>query len=126
MAGGNLVWELCEMAQYHDGKCEKNFCQYDETQKGHMRKQHQSVHHTMKVCNSETKPLTNDNVPALDSGLYINVYTPWETIYTNKMGQFPAMSNKGNQFIMVMSELDNNFIDMETMKDRFAGSLCKA
>ena len=57
---------------------------------------------------------------------YIKVYSPHETMYTDQTERFPVMIRQGNQYIMVMCEIDRNYIDKETMKDRSSGSLCRA
>jgi hypothetical protein len=38
-------------------------------------------------------------------------------MHSNQSGHFPAMSNKGNQYIMVLVEVDGNHIDAEPMKN---------
>jgi hypothetical protein len=42
------------------------------------------------------------------------------------MGCFPATSSKGNQYIMVLVEVDGNYIDAEPMKNKMEGSMMKA
>ncbi len=49
-----------------------------------------------------------------------------DTMYTDQPGQFPATSSSGNQYIMVLVEVDVNYIDAEPMKNRSAGSMIKA
>jgi hypothetical protein len=38
---------------------------------------------------------------------------------------FPANSNSGNKYIMVLVEINGNYIDGEPMKDRTEGSMTK-
>jgi hypothetical protein len=45
-------------------------------------------------------------------------------IYTNQPGQFPKKSSRGNQYIMVLAEVDSNA--MEPMKNRTAGEMVRA
>ena len=46
-------------------------------------------------------------------------------MHTDQTGWFPATSNKGNQYIMVLVEVGGNFIDAEPMKNRSEGSMIK-
>ncbi len=47
-------------------------------------------------------------------------------IYTNQPGQFPKKSSRGNQYIMVLAEVDSNAILVEPMKSRTAGEMVRA
>ncbi len=44
-------------------------------------------------------------------------------IYTDQPGQFPKKSSRGNQYIMVLAEVDSNTILVEPMKNRTAGKM---
>ncbi len=58
--------------------------------------------------------------------VYIKIHMASETMYTDQPGQFPVTSSSGNQYIMVLVEVDGNYIDAEPMKNRSAGSMIKA
>ena len=47
-------------------------------------------------------------------------------MYTNQTGKFPKKSSKGNHYIMVLIEVDNNAILAEAMKNRTAGEMIRA
>ena len=47
-------------------------------------------------------------------------------MYTDQTGRFPATSTRGNQYIMVLVEVNGNYIDVEPMKNRKEGSIIKA
>ena len=47
-------------------------------------------------------------------------------MHSNQTGHFPATSSKGNQYIMVLVEVDGNYIDAEPMKNKSEGSIIKA
>ena len=47
-------------------------------------------------------------------------------IYTDQPGQFPKKSSHGNQYIMVLAEVDSNAILVEPMKNRTAGEMVRA
>jgi hypothetical protein len=44
-------------------------------------------------------------------------------MYTNQTGQFPKKSSHGNQYIMVLIELDSNAILVKAMKNHMAGKM---
>jgi hypothetical protein len=47
-------------------------------------------------------------------------------IYTNQPGRFPKKFSCGNQYIMVLAEVDSNAILVEPMKNRTAGEMVRA
>ena len=47
-------------------------------------------------------------------------------IYTDQTGHFPKQSLKGNQYIMVLCEVDSNAILVEPMKNRSADEMIRA
>ena len=47
-------------------------------------------------------------------------------MYTDQTGKFPVTSFRGNQYIMVLFELDSNNILVKPMKSRSAGNLILA
>jgi hypothetical protein len=59
-------------------------------------------------------------------GMYIKIHNASKTMHTNQTGHFPAISSSGNQYIMMVVEVDGNYIDAEPMKNKSAGSMIKA
>ncbi len=47
-------------------------------------------------------------------------------MYTDQPGRFPATSNKGNKYIIVLVKIDGNYIDAEPMKSKTEGAMIKA
>ncbi len=47
-------------------------------------------------------------------------------MYTNRTGKFPKKLSKGNQYIMVLIEIDSNAILVEAMKNHSAGEMIRA
>ena len=47
-------------------------------------------------------------------------------MHTDQTGRFPATSSRGNQYVMVLVEVDGNYIDAEPMKNRSEGAMIKA
>ena len=112
----------------------KHFPKSDETQKEHMKRQRQGVRST-KVLESipeeenratETKDSPKPPKPKKMIDVYIKIHMTSETMYTDQPGRFPATSSSGNQYIMVLVEVDGNYIDAKPMKNRSAGSMIKA
>ena len=127
-AGNYVTWpELTTEA------VSKHFPESDETHKGHMKQQRQNVRST-KVrqnttnnggsdddeCNDQIKPQTK----AKD--VYIKIYLANDTVHFDQTGRFPATSSRGNKYIMVLVEIDGNYIDAEPMKNKTEGSMIKA
>ena len=100
----------------------RHFPESDETQQGHMKRQRQGVRST------RVREDTHINVPAIPKAndVYIKVHNATDTMHTDQTGRFPATSSKGHQYIMVLVEVDGNFIDAEPMKNRSEGSMMKA
>jgi hypothetical protein len=47
-------------------------------------------------------------------------------MYINQMGRFTKKSSCGNQYIMVLIEIDSNTILVEAMKNQTAGKMIRA
>jgi hypothetical protein len=58
--------------------------------------------------------------------VYIKIHMTNDTMYTDQPGRFPATSSNGNQYTMVLVEVDGNYIDAEPMNNRSAGAMIKA
>ena len=48
-----------------------------------------------------------------------------ENIYTNQIGRFPIKSIRGNQYLMVMIDIDSSYISMEPMKNHSLSEMIK-
>jgi hypothetical protein len=79
----------------------------------------------IKVENKSTreKPPTREKKM---HDIYIKIYNISNTMHSNQTGCFPATLSISNQYIMVLVEVDRNYIDAEPMKNRSAGSMIKA
>ena len=113
---------------------QKHFPESDKMQKGHMKRQWQGVRST-KVLESipeeenratEAKDSPTPPKPKKMKDVYIKIHMASKTMYTDQPGRFPATSSSGNQYIMVLVEVDGNYINAEPMKNRSAGSMIKA
>ena len=102
------------------------FPESDETQKGHMKKQRQNVRSTkVKEIINQEEDNTSTSPKKKEHDVYIRIFNAEETMHTDQTGRFPANSSSGNKYIMVLVEIDGNYIDGEPMKDRTEGSLIK-
>ncbi len=50
--------------------------------------------------------------------IYIKIYNATKRMHSNQTGRFPATSSRGNKYIMVLVEVDVNYIDAESMKNK--------
>ena len=104
----------------------KHFPESEETLKGHMRLQRMNVRSTKKI---EANEDIEENIPKLSNhkkgDVFISVFNAHDTVYTDQTGGFPVTSSRGNKYVMVMCEVDGNYIDAEPMKNRTTDSLVK-
>ena len=67
-----------------------------------------------------------DPPPKKMQDVYIKIHNATKTMHSDQTGCFPATSSKGNQYIMVLVEVDGNYIDAEPMKKISEGAIIKA
>ncbi len=112
----------------------KHFPDSNETQKGHMKKQRQGVRLTKSKENtqSEDENIPGNTVAEVDPSpppkmrdIFNKIYNAVK-MHSNQTGRFPATSSKGNQYIMVLVEVDGNYINAEPIKNKSEGSIIKA
>jgi hypothetical protein len=102
----------------------KHFPDLDKTQQGHMKKQCQGVRSTRtKITTNKEGTHQNKTPPKKIRDVYIQIHNP---MHTDQSGCFPVTSSKGNQYIMVLVEVDGNYIDAEPMKNKSEGLIIKA
>jgi len=77
-----------------------------------MKREQQGVRSTR--VREETEPKLTTIPKAKD--VYIKIYSVTETMHTDQTGNFPATSSRGSQYVMVLVEVDGNFIDAKPMK----------
>jgi hypothetical protein len=62
--------------------------------------------------------------------IYFKIYDAEEeaeqTIFSNQTGHLPKKSSKGNQYIMVLCDIDRNAILVTAMKNRTSGEMIPA
>ena len=108
----------------------KHFPESEETQKGHMRKQKKGIRSTKIRVDAETREPVQGSPPReKKKDVMVKIYDLQEDfadlIYTDQTGRFPTRSSRGNQYIMVLAEIDSDSILVEPMKNRTAGEMVK-
>ncbi len=115
---GNFVtWPLHTVKNVN-----KPYLETNETDKGHMKMQQQNVRSTKILADQTRSEDTTTPLPK-NNDIYIYVFNAHDTMYTNHTGAFPVTSSCGNKYVMVMCEVDGNYIDAEPMKSRSADTL---
>ena len=97
--GSYLSWPLVNVKNVS-----KYFPESEETQKGHMKSQLQGVRSTKTQQSTRAVP-----VPiAKQKDIFISLYNPHDTIYTDQTGKFPHASSRGYHYQMIIHEIDGN------------------
>ncbi len=97
-----------------------------ETQKGHMKKQRQNVRSTkVRITDDDNDDIELDRT-LKKHNIMVKVIHAHTTMYTGQTGCFPVQSSRGNKLLMVLFEVDGNYINAEPMKDSYDNSLIKA
>ncbi len=58
--------------------------------------------------------------------MFIQIHNANNAAHSDQTGHFPVTSSSQNKYIMVLVEVDGNFMDAEPMKNKTAGSMNKA
>ena len=94
-----------------------------ETHKGHMKKQRQNVRSTKQHIIDDSMDQTHH---LSKQQVLVKVINATQTIYTDQTGRFPVQSSRGNGLLMVIFDVDANYIDAEPLIDNKDMSLIKA
>lgn len=101
------------------------FPESDETAKGHMKRQRQNVRSTKVELQAAPIPTTQAEHLPKQKELYLFVFNAKDTMYTDQTGQFPITSMRRNKYIMIMYEVNGNYIDAEPFKNKTDEELTK-
>jgi hypothetical protein len=114
----------------------KHFPESKETSKGHGRKIKSGLRSTKRSKEGATVDANDDDdeqaaaLTERNHSIFLKVYDTEEdaveTIFTDQTGQFPKKSSKGNQYIMVLCDIDSNSILVAAMKNRTSGEMIRA
>jgi hypothetical protein len=106
----------------------RHFPDSQETSKGHGRKAPSGLRSTKAVPPAENntirRPLRKERT--IFATTYDTADEATLKIYTDQTGRFPKKSSRGNQYIMVLTEIDSNSILVEPMKNRTSGEMMRA
>ena len=124
--GNYLSWPLANVKNVS-----KYFPESEETQKGHMRNQRQGVRSTKRAAKpNRFSPATaaTGATEAIEKkgDIFVAVYEPRATFYTDQTGRFPQQSSRGNNYMMVLFDVDSSSTWVEPMKNRTEGELILA
>ena len=108
-----------------------HFPESEEMWKGHGRKIKSGLRSTKTAIASETDgQLATNNIQKKERCIFTQMYDLHDDLelkmYTNQTGCFPVRSYRGNQYIMVLIELDSNSILVEAMQNRTSGEMVRA
>ena len=88
-----------------------------------MRNQHQGVLYTKsKVPHPGTESPPSDK----ERDVFINLYEPKGTMYTDQTGKFHHRSGKGNRYQTILHEIDGKCTWIEPMKNNTEGEMILA
>jgi len=106
----------------------KYFPESEETQKGHMKGQRQGVRSTKQMEPPETEHDERYIALPHDSkrDVLIIVYNLKNTMYTDQTSKFPHIPSLGNQYIMILHDVDSNSSWAEALKNKTEGELILA
>jgi hypothetical protein len=91
-----------------------------------MKKQCQNVQSTKQKV-TQNANVADELTHALGyQHLIVKVINATRMIYTNQTGWFPVQSSQGHRLIMVLYDVNGNYIDVESMKDNKDNSLVAA
>lgn len=96
----------------------RHFPELVETQKGHMKKQLQTVRSTkQKLIVDEVSEESELTRSITKQNILVKVINASEMVYTDQTGWFPVQSNKGITLLMVYYDIDANYIDAEPIRN---------
>ncbi len=129
-AGNFTTWPGLSVKDVH-----KYFPESDETKQGHMKKQRQNVRSTkIKIKSNKGEPVpdlrNHKDIPTNAANpntinnqqkakqkkmrdMFIQIHNANDTAHSDQTGCFPVTSSSGNKYIMVLVEINGNFIDVE-------------
>ena len=104
----------------------RHFPESDKTQKGHMKQTKQGVRST-KIVDKDTMLGFKQQPGVKHKDVYLMVFdTTKKLMFSNQTGKISITSARSNKYIMVVVELDGNYIDGEPLQSCSAKSLTKA
>jgi hypothetical protein len=109
----------------------KHFPEAAETTKGHMRRVKSGVRSTKTQVQEHPEIEIEEAMIVLAKlrtkhrDFYIQIKEASEFAYTDQTGRFPVVSSGGHKYIMVLVEMDGNYIALEPMQSRETSELIR-
>jgi hypothetical protein len=104
---------------------EKHLSKSTSTTKVHLN-QHRQNARTTKIKDAQVIATEPDIDHGVKTQFVYAATIDAGQIYTDQTGRFPVVSSKGNKYIMILYDYDNNAILAQPIKDRTAPELLKA
>ena len=101
----------------------KHFPKSEDTQKGQMRNKRQGVRSTKSHQAELANYYKLNEVIERKQDIFIAVYDPKNTMYTNQTGKSPVRPSRGQQNQVVTHHIDSNWTLIEKTKRRTEGDL---
>ena len=80
-----------------------------------------------KTKTTSTPPIAASPLPYIPTkDVFIALYKPHETIFTDQTGKFPIWSSRSNQYQMIVHDIDSSSSWNEPMKNRTEGEMILA
>ncbi len=105
----------------------KHFPESVETQKGHMKKQHQNVRSTKQklILDEPTEDVELTQAIAKQN-ISVKVVNAQETVYSDQTGRLPMQSSQGNTSLMVYFNVDANYINAKPIRNHKDNQMIQA
>jgi hypothetical protein len=104
---------------------DKHLSKSTSTAKGHLNQQIKNAR-TTKIKDAQLLDPENDIYHGIKTQFVYAATIDAGQIYTDQTGRFPAVSRKGNKYIMILYDYYSNAIFAQPFKDRTAYELLKA
>ncbi len=104
----------------------KHFPDSDATIAGHTNQQRQGVRSTHPTPTPAAEVDPTSAVNRREHDIYPAVYELRHTVHSDQTGRFPIASRAGYQYIMVLVEVDSNYVFVEPMKNRTDSEMQRA
>ena len=109
----------------------KFFPESEETWKGNGRKIKSGLRSTKRaIADKLDGQVTSTSIQKKEHCIFTKTYDLHDDLerkmYTDQTGRFPVRSYCGNQYIMVLVELDGNAIMVEAMQNQTSGEMIRA
>ena len=108
----------------------KHLSELEETWKDNSRKIKSGLRSTREAIASKSdRRVTTNSIQKKENCIFVKTYDLHDNLgfkmCTDQSGRFTEQSYRGNQYIMVLIELDGNSILIEVMQNRISGKMIR-